>query len=164
MAAAPALLPAVAPMARRRRRTEREDFRRRAAAPTPVVGGTRSPRVLIADDDVVIRQVLAVRLQGLGFAPQTASTGDRAYHLALHNPFDVLLLDVSMPGLTGVEVTQLVRRLAVPQPAILLISACVGGGDVGEVLEAGADGYLRKPFGVAELSARLDEVMAAHGG
>jgi DNA-binding response OmpR family regulator len=116
--------------------------------------------VLIADDDADHRELLTLALRRAGHDVVTADDADSAMALLLAGGIDVALLDVRMPGESGIE---LCRRLrAEPATAILpvmLISADVNDHRILAALQAGADDYLTKPFHRAELCARLDNLL-----
>ena len=88
-----------------------------------------------------------------GYAPQVAEDGLTGYHLAKTNPFDLILLDVMLPGLTGFEVCRRLRGDGISTP-ILILTAKDLLDDKVMGLDSGADDYLVKPFQIAELLAR----------
>jgi DNA-binding response OmpR family regulator len=115
------------------------------------------PLVLVADDQPEITKLVALSLQAEGFRVLTATDGPSALaQLAELNP-DVLLLDILMPGMSGIEVLREVRTHH-PVPVILL-SARSSAAAVSEGLDLGADDYVTKPFHPSELSARIRAVM-----
>ncbi|WP_432502570.1 response regulator [Kineococcus arenarius] len=126
----------------------------------------RVQRVLLADDDVDLLRVLLHRVTADRPGPQrvtryevhTALSGDVALQLAMSLHFDVLLLDVQMPGLSGVEVTRAIRRQQeLWQPAIVLISAFADAEGPQEALQAGADAVVHKPFTLATLREGIQQ-------
>jgi DNA-binding response OmpR family regulator len=115
------------------------------------------PLVLVADDQPEITKLVAMSLEAEGFRVLAANDGAEALaHLADSNP-DVLLLDIVMPGMSGIEVLREVREHH-PVPVILL-SARSSTASVSEGLDLGADDYVTKPFHPAELGARVRAVM-----
>jgi DNA-binding response OmpR family regulator len=115
------------------------------------------PLVLIADDQPEITKLVALSLEAEGFRVLTAQDGPTALaQLSDVNP-DVLLLDIMMPGMTGIEVLREVREHH-PVPVILL-SARSSAASVTEGLNLGADDYVTKPFHPSELGARIRAVM-----
>lgn len=115
------------------------------------------PLVLIADDQPEITKLVAMSLESEGFRVLTASDGPGALaQLSDANP-DVLLLDIMMPGMSGIEVLREVREHH-PVPVILL-SARSSAASVTEGLNLGADDYVTKPFHPSELGARIRAVM-----
>jgi two-component system, OmpR family, KDP operon response regulator KdpE len=110
-------------------------------------------RVLVVDDEPQIRRSLRVTLRANGYAVDEAETGEAALDLASVNPPLLVILDLSLPDTTGVEVTRRLREWT--QVPIVILS--VRGDDDAKVraLDAGADDYLTKPFSVPELLARM---------
>lgn len=110
--------------------------------------------LLVAEDDERLARVVARVLEEEGHVVDLAHDGEDALALALEGAFDVLVLDVMMPGLDGFEVLRELRRRHVDTPTLLLTAR-------GEVedrvrgLDLGADDYLTKPFAFAELLARI---------
>lgn len=120
---------------------------------TPVNSGGERPRVLVVDDDAALAEMLTLVLQSEGFIPEMVSRGDRA--LAAFHSFkpDVVLLDLMLPGMDGLDVCRQIREVSgVP---IVMLTARTDTVDVVEGLEAGADDYVLKPFKHKELLARL---------
>jgi len=110
--------------------------------------------ILIVDDDASVRWALNVTLHTLGFNTSQASSGEEALLLVRASSFDVVLLDINMPGLNGLETCRQLRRL-LPRIAILMLTVRDGEEDKVEALEAGADDYVTKPFHIRELTARV---------
>jgi len=106
------------------------------------------------DDDASVRRALHITLQGLGFSTAEASGGEEALTLAHTTPIDVVLLDINMPGLDGLETCRRLRRL-LPRIAILMLTVRDSEEDKVQALEAGADDYVTKPFHIRELTARV---------
>jgi two-component system KDP operon response regulator KdpE len=110
--------------------------------------------ILIVDDDASVRRALHVTLRTLGFRISEVSTGDEALALARTVPYDVVLLDLNMPGLDGFETCRRLRQL-LTQVAILMLSIRDSEEDKVKALDAGADDYVTKPFHIRELTARI---------
>jgi two-component system KDP operon response regulator KdpE len=110
-------------------------------------------RILVVDDEPQILRALRAGLRGNSFEVQTAADGERALdEISLHPP-DVILLDLGLPGIDGLEVIRQVREWStVP---IIILSARGAERDKVLALETGADDYLTKPFGIDELVARI---------
>lgn len=109
--------------------------------------------VLIVDDEVQILRALQINLTARGYTTVTALTGNDALERAAQHPVDVIILDLGLPDLDGVEVIRRLRRWNdVP---IVVLSARHGSDDKIQALDAGADDYVTKPFGMDELLARL---------
>lgn len=104
-----------------------------------------------------MRKLLCGNLRASGYHVLTAADGSEALKLIAERPFDLLLLDVNMPGPNGFEVLREVRsNAAVP---VLIVSGRGRERDTVEALDLGADDYLTKPFGVAELLARVKALL-----
>jgi DNA-binding response OmpR family regulator len=131
-----------------------------AAGPLPVDPSSMSPRplVLIADDDADILALVRLRLERSGYAVVSAHDGTEALALAHARQPDVAILDVSMPGLSGFDVTRLLRDANVNLPVILLTARALEA-DVEAGEAAGADAYLTKPFSPQDLEARVRELV-----
>lgn len=109
--------------------------------------------VLVIEDEVPIRRFLKAALEGQGFKLLEAATGTQGLALAAsHNP-DIVLLDLGLPDIDGLEVIKRLREWA--GTPIMVISARGRDADKVEGLDAGADDYLTKPFSVEELTARM---------
>lgn len=110
-------------------------------------------RVLIVDDEPGIRETLAITLRASGYDIDTASDGEEALIRAAARPPDIVVLDLGLPDLDGVQV--IVRLRLTAQAPILVLSGRTGSADKVDALDAGADDYVTKPFGMDELLARL---------
>ncbi|MDH6136799.1 DNA-binding response OmpR family regulator [Kitasatospora sp. MAA4] len=121
-------------------------------------GGESTGRVLVVDDDAAIRRSLERGLRLSGFAVRSADGGRAALELVATEPPDVLVLDVSMPDLTGTEVCRQLRAQGVDTP-VLMLSALDELADRVAGLQAGADDYLVKPFALEELVLRLHALL-----
>ena len=117
-----------------------------------------SPHVLIAEDDHNLQQGLLDLLEAEGYRVTTADDGQQAFDAFLSDSFDLLLLDVMMPELSGYDVCREVRKLNTTVPIIMLTAK---GEEIDKVvgLELGADDYVTKPFGLHELRARIAAVL-----
>lgn len=113
-----------------------------------------SPRILVVDDDAGVRRMLERSLEADGFEVEGAADGGRALVALERRVPDLLLLDVSMPGMDGLAVSRRVRARGLGLP-ILLLTARDGVPDRVAGLDAGADDYLVKPFAPEELHARV---------
>jgi CheY-like chemotaxis protein len=123
------------------------------------------PGVVVADDDDDILQLAGLSLRRAGITALPASDGLRALELARREAPDACVLDVSMPGLDGLEVTRRLREdPATRDLPVLLLSAAARPGDVEAGLAAGATDYLAKPFGIVELVDRIRRLLEASGG
>ena len=110
-------------------------------------------RILLVEDDPSIREVTAIGLRNAGFTVEAASDGREGLERFEHEPFDLVLLDVMLPRMDGLEVCRAIRKTStVP---VVMLTARADLIDVVVGLEAGADDYVRKPFEVPELVARV---------
>ena len=114
---------------------------------------TGQGRVLVVDDEPQIRRALAVNLKARGYDVDQAASGEEALHLAAARHPDVVLLDLGLPGVDGLDVIRGLRGwTTVP---IVVLSVREAEADKVAALDLGADDYLTKPFGMDELLARL---------
>jgi two-component system KDP operon response regulator KdpE len=110
-------------------------------------------RVLIVDDEQAIRRFLRVTLTSQGYTVIEATSGHEALSNATTQKPDIIILDLGLPDMDGVEVARLLRQWT--QIPIIILSVRGSESDKISALDAGADDYLTKPFGVGELLARL---------
>jgi two-component system KDP operon response regulator KdpE len=110
-------------------------------------------RVLIVDDEPQILRALTTNLRVRGYDVDEAATGERALELAARQHPDVVVLDLGLPGIDGLEVVQGLRGWT--EVPILVLSAREDEASKVAALDAGADDYVTKPFGMDELLARL---------
>jgi len=113
-----------------------------------------TPRVLVVDDDKAVRESLRRSLEFNGYEVALASDGAEALAVIAATAPDVVIMDVMMPRLNGIESTRALRSAGNDVP-ILVLTARDAVGDRVEGLDAGADDYLTKPFALLELLARL---------
>lgn len=119
-------------------------------------------RVLVVDDEVRLAAALRRGLEAEGFAVDVAATGDDGLWLATENPYDVIVLDIMLPGLNGYEVCAKLRAAENWTP-ILMLTAKDGEWDEAEALDTGADDYLSKPFSYVVLLAHLRALLRRGG-
>jgi DNA-binding response OmpR family regulator len=113
-------------------------------------------RVLIVEDEIEIRDLIALHLKREGLSVDAVSSAEEAWPLLKENSYDLLALDWMLPGVSGIEIARRLRRQAeLSELAILMVTARAEAADVVEGLEAGADDYLSKPFEPAILIARV---------
>jgi two-component system KDP operon response regulator KdpE len=110
-------------------------------------------RVLAVDDDPGLRRALAINLRARKYEVDLAEDGASALAAAARHPPDVVVLDLGLPDMEGSDVIRGLRGWT--QVPIVVLSARTGQGDKVEALDAGADDYVTKPFGMDELLARL---------
>ncbi|HZZ51154.1 MAG TPA: response regulator transcription factor [Pseudonocardia sp.] len=112
------------------------------------------PRVLVVDDEKQFRAALGRTLASRGYQVSTAGDGLAALQVALEQDFDLILLDIMLPGISGYRVMQRLRAAGVDTP-VLVISGKDGEVDQADAFDLGADGYLVKPFSATVLMARV---------
>ncbi len=112
-----------------------------------------SGSILIVDDDPQIRRVMRTTLISQGYEVGDARTGEEALEKLRAQHYDLVLLDVNMPGMGGLETCRALRRGS--DAAIIMLTVRSTEADKVEALDAGADDYVTKPFGVPELQARI---------
>lgn len=110
-------------------------------------------RILVVDDEVAVRRFLRNLLEGAGFTLFEAGTGGEALEAMKKKHPDLVLLDLRLPDMTGVEVLRVMREWS--KVPVVMLSVQNEEADIVAALDAGADDYLSKPFGSAELLARL---------
>jgi two-component system response regulator PhoP len=120
-------------------------------------------RILLVEDEAPLRETLAARLKREGYAVDTASDGEEAMFLGKEVPFDVAIIDLGLPKMTGLELIQKLRSLGQKYP-ILILTARSSWQDKVEGLKSGADDYLVKPFHVEELLARMNALLRRAAG
>jgi two-component system, OmpR family, KDP operon response regulator KdpE len=121
---------------------------------------TLSPpfKILVVDDEDALRRTIRALLAASGFVVEEARNGEEALEAIQHHPVDLVLLDVNMPGMGGIETCRLIRSFA-PRAAIVMLTVRDDEEDKIQALQAGADDYVTKPFRFGELKARLGAVL-----
>jgi two-component system, OmpR family, KDP operon response regulator KdpE len=112
-----------------------------------------SSRILVVDDEPQLRRALRTTLSALGFVVDDAESGEAALEMLRTQKFDLILLDINMPGISGIETCRAIR--ARTDVSILMLTVRDRAADKIESLDGGADGYVTKPFDVNELLARI---------
>jgi DNA-binding response OmpR family regulator len=114
--------------------------------------------ILVIDDDESLRDTIGLMLEQEGFRPILAADGKTGYERALSAKPDLILVDLRLPGMSGIEISKQLRAGQVKTPIIVLSAV---GEEVDKVLllEIGADDYVVKPFGARELLARIRAVL-----
>ena len=127
----------------------------------PPTGSSRS--LLVVDDDARVRTVVSWQLEAEGYVVREAADGRAAWQgITEHRP-DLVVLDLSLPGLGGLDLLRRLREAGDPLPVVVL-SGRSGEGDRISGLDLGADDYLVKPFSPGELAARVRSVLRRSGG
>ncbi len=114
-------------------------------------------KVLVVDDEIAIQRFLRVALNGQGLIVSVATTGQGALQALVFERPDLMILDLGLPDMDGVEVTRRLREWS--KVPVIILSVREQEEDKIAALDAGADDYLTKPFGMGELLARIRTVM-----
>lgn len=121
-------------------------------------------RILVAEDEPDIRELVVITLAFNGFEVASAADGEEALAMADANTFDLIILDVRMPRMTGYEACRKLRqRENTREIPIIFLSAKGQESEVQAGLEAGADEYIIKPFAPSELARRVQIALDANG-
>ena len=118
-----------------------------------------TPRILLVDDISIIRDIARVLLTKAGFEVDMAADGAEAVDLAATRRYALILMDVNMPTIDGIQATSMIRDLGAPNGTVPIVAMTAekAAPRIQSILEAGMDGHLCKPFGRTEL---LDAVRA----
>ncbi len=120
-------------------------------------------RVLVVEDEIRLSAALKRGLEAEGFAVDVAANGSDGLWLATEQPYDVIVLDIMLPGINGLKVCETLRTKQIWTP-ILMLTAKDGELDEAEALEIGADDFLSKPFSYLVLVARLRALIRRGAG
>ena len=120
-------------------------------------------RVLIVDDEIAIRRALHNTLHGMGFEVDDAPSGEAALDRVGEGEYDVVLMDINMPGIGGIRACREIRKNR-PHLGILMLTVRDREDDKVMALDAGADDYITKPFNIRELAARIRAAVRRSGG
>jgi DNA-binding response OmpR family regulator len=115
--------------------------------------------ILVIDDDLVVRQFVELVLGQAGYNVASAATGEAGIKALQAGRWDLVLLDIQMPDMTGLQVLRLLRRYQRVKAAVMMMTAKGDVATVREALETGADGYLVKPFAPADLLKRVEAML-----
>ncbi len=128
--------------------------------PGPTMAAMPGTKVLVVDDDPVILKLLRVNFEMEGYVVVSASDGQQALDMARAEHPDVVLLDVMMPVMDGLDVSRALRAdEATRELPIVLVSAKAQASDLERGMDAGADDYITKPFDPLELLDRVGQVL-----
>src|SRR5262245_38878034 len=118
-------------------------------------------QILVVDDNEMNRDMLSRRLERKGYQVATASDGHQALAMITQQRFDLVLLDVMMPGLNGIEVLQSIRKLhTLTHLPVIIVTAKDQGEDIVEALNHGANDHLTKPLDMQVVLARVKTHLA----
>lgn len=120
-------------------------------------------RILLVEDEAPLRETLAARLKRDGFAVDAAQDGEEALYLGREVPFDLAIIDLGLPKMSGMDLIKALREHGQRYP-VLILTARGGWQDKVEGLKHGADDYLVKPFHVEELLARINALVRRASG
>ena len=116
------------------------------------------PKTLVIEDDAAIRRGVVDALRAVGHLPTETARGDDGLRVALNGEFDLVLLDLVLPGGSGWDILRAIRA-ARPDLPVIVLTACGAEDDRVSGLQLGADDYVVKPFSLRELMARVDAVL-----
>jgi DNA-binding NtrC family response regulator len=119
-------------------------------------------RILIIEDDEEMRSLLEDILSEEGFQTESVSNGSEGLRKVTQEPFDLILTDIRMPGLTGLDILPVIRRLR-PEAPVIVITAFGNEEIRRRSVEKGATGYLEKPIHMDKLKALVHEMVSSKG-
>jgi len=120
-------------------------------------------RILVVEDETLLREQLVRHLKGEGFVVDAAADGEDAIFMGREHPIDLAIVDVGLPGISGIEVIRTLRDAEMKYP-IMVLTARARWQEKVEGLEAGADDYMTKPFHIEELMARVRALLRRAAG
>ena len=120
-------------------------------------------RILLAEDEQVLSDQIKTLLIAEGRAVDTVADGDEAHFLGSTEPYDMIILDIGLPGQDGISVLKRWRAEGIDTP-VLILTARDGWSDRVDGLDAGADDYMTKPFNMSELAARVRATLRRKSG
>ncbi len=120
-------------------------------------------RLLLVEDELELRESLQGKLRKQGFVVDTAKDGEEGLYFATEYPIDLAIVDLGLPGISGMDLIRLAREKGAKMP-ILVLTARDRWQDKVEALQAGADDYVVKPFSIEELLARVQALLRRTGG
>jgi signal transduction histidine kinase/CheY-like chemotaxis protein len=114
-------------------------------------------RILIAEDNLVNQKIATKILTKLGYQPDVANNGKEALEIVSNSNYDIILMDVQMPEMDGLEATRMIRTCLEIQPIIIAMTANVMQGDRDACMQSGMDDYMSKPIDLKELLTQLEK-------
>jgi len=124
--------------------------------------GPKKKKVLVIDDEVTTRTMIAMTLEEFEFEVHQASTGDMGIQMAEELGPDLILMDIMMPGMTGFDALAILRNNPkTRRTPIIMVTARQMMEDVERCLEAGANDYIQKPFDLMSLKTKVDKVLSS---
>lgn len=126
-------------------------------------GPSMQHKILVVEDEPTLSRLLSYNLTQEGYDTKVIDNGSEALQECIDQPYDLIILDLMLPGLSGFEVLERLRARGIKTPVIIL-TARNGEDEIVQGLKLGADDYVTKPFGVAELLARVSAVLRRSGG
>jgi signal transduction histidine kinase/CheY-like chemotaxis protein/ligand-binding sensor domain-containing protein len=120
-------------------------------------------QILIAEDNLINQKLIIKVLNKLGYAPEIANNGQEAIDMLNKKPYEIILMDIQMPILDGLEATKQIRKHSKHQPAIVAMTANAMPEDKEACLQVGMDDYISKPFNIPVLIAILEKVSLGTG-
>ncbi len=120
--------------------------------------GSAEKQILIVDDNLSIRRLIAEFLELEGYGIDTAGDGAEAFKKTMINSYDLIIMDIQMPKMNGMDAMRAVR-INLPAIPVIIISGTRDRAVIQQARECGADAYISKPFSVDDLVERVKEVL-----
>jgi CheY-like chemotaxis protein len=127
------------------------------AAPLPLLSVEYPLRILLAEDNDINQQLALIILSKMGYAPAVAENGKEVLDRLQERPFDLIFMDIQMPGMDGLEATRIIRATQSVQPLIIAMTANASREDKDECLSEGMNDYLSKPVNLDEIIQVLEK-------
>jgi len=112
-------------------------------------------RILIVEDNIINQKLIERILHNLGYKTDTVSDGIKVFDMLASKKYNLILMDVRMPEMDGLEATQLIRKMSAEQPYIIAMTANAMASDKEECLQSGMNDYLSKPMRMEEITKKL---------
>lgn len=120
-------------------------------------------RILVVEDSTVIMELIRFLLTTFGYESKEARDGFEALKIAKENKFDLILLDIQLPGFDGLEVLKEIKKLPeIRKTPVIALTAHAMQGDEDRFLKAGCSGYISKPIDIGRFKSILDSCMGGH--